>query len=154
MPYPAHRAPRERFPRCRLGPARAAARRVRAGHARPADTRARHAHARRACAHHHASHRLAACGAVLAVAGRHPGAARPAATTSRPGADARSGPSPEELFASWDRDRNKSLSLDEFRAGIEQGRQASLMTRLGALFRTADVNRNGKLEAPNTPACR
>ena len=77
-----------------------------------------------------------------------PGVSKPTGTASRPGADARTGPSPDELFASWDKDRNKSLSLEEFRAGIEQGRQASLVARLGALFRTADVNHNGKLEAP------
>jgi hypothetical protein len=76
-----------------------------------------------------------------------PGVARPAASTPPPGAETRSGPSPEQLFASWDKDRNKSLSLDEFRAGVEMGRQASVITRLGALFRASDVNRNGKLEA-------
>jgi hypothetical protein len=76
-----------------------------------------------------------------------PGAVKPAVPGARPAAEARGGPSPEELFAAWDRDHNKSLSLDEFRAGVEQGRQASVMARLGALFRSSDANRNGKLEA-------
>jgi Ca2+-binding EF-hand superfamily protein len=55
--------------------------------------------------------------------------------------------SPDEVFAAWDKDNSRSLSITEFRAGMEQLKQSSMVARLGGLFRTVDANRNSKLEA-------
>ena len=57
------------------------------------------------------------------------------------------GPTPEQMFAKWDTEKNKSLSLAEFKSGLEDMREASVMARLQMQFQAADSNRNGTLEA-------
>jgi Ca2+-binding EF-hand superfamily protein len=98
--------------------------------------------------------------AQAAPATSAPSTARPATTapaTPRPAAPARAAapaaaqpaaPTPEEIFAAWDKDKTRSLSLNEFKAGWEEVRQASLMSRIGGQFRAVDADRDGSL----TPA--
>jgi Ca2+-binding EF-hand superfamily protein len=60
---------------------------------------------------------------------------------------ARGAASPERMFADWDRDKNRQLSLDEFRTGMEEARTAQLIGQLSQQFGAVDDNRNGLLEA-------
>lgn len=52
-----------------------------------------------------------------------------------------------DAFKAWDKDRNGSLSLPEFRAGWQQARRASeLQARLRAQFATVDANKNDAID--------
>ena len=74
--------------------------------------------------------------------------AKPPAAAAKPaqGAPAEA-PSPEQIFGEWDTDKNKQLSLAEFKAGVEKARMAELIARLEQQFRKADTSGNKKLEA-------
>ena len=84
--------------------------------------------------------------ATLMIANVVQAQSRPA-TPSAPaplGALAPPSAGPNALFASWDKDHNKLLSLDEFKAGW----QAALMLRqLRENFIAKDINKNGSLDA-------
>lgn len=54
---------------------------------------------------------------------------------------------PEAWFQSMDSDRNKQLSLDEFKAGLVARNQAIVFQRLQTQFRAVDRNSSGFLEA-------
>lgn len=85
--------------------------------------------------------------AVMAQTGSAPAATRPAASAPAPAAAGRSqNATPEQLFADWDKDKNKLLSFDEFREGLEEARFTEMLARLEIQFRSADVNRTGALE--------
>jgi hypothetical protein len=79
-----------------------------------------------------------------------PAAPRPAspARAAAPAAAQAPAPTPDEIFAAWDKDKNRSLSLTEFKAGWEEVRQASMMSRIGGQFRAVDADNDGSL----TPA--
>jgi Ca2+-binding EF-hand superfamily protein len=81
-------------------------------------------------------------GAALAQAPA-PAPAQPAVSKADAGTHAAS---PEQLFSQWDSDKNRLLSLDEFRAGWDAAREANLIGRLQLQFRGADTNRSGALE--------
>ena len=70
-------------------------------------------------------------------------AAKPAAAPqARPAADPAA-----EAFGAWDKDRNGSLSLPEFRAGWQQvQRTAEMQARLRHQFATVDANDNGAID--------
>ena len=70
-------------------------------------------------------------------------AAKPAAAPqARPAADPAA-----EAFGAWDKDRNGSLSLPEFRAGWQQvQRTAEMQARLRHQFATVDANKNGAID--------
>jgi hypothetical protein len=97
--------------------------------------------------------------AQAAPAAAPPSTARPATTAPvapRPAAPARAAapaaaqpaaPTPEEIFAAWDKDKNRGLSLAEFKAGWEEVRQASMLSRIGGQFRAVDADRDGSLTA-------
>ena len=78
-------------------------------------------------------------------------ATQPGARSTRPLA----GPSPgdgqaataDQLFLAWDRDKNKMLSLEEFKNGWEAAREQNILGRLEAQFRAADKDRSGLIEA-------
>ena len=79
-----------------------------------------------------------------------PGVAQaPPVAPSRP-----SGPSPgdghaataDQLFTSWDKDKNTMLSLDEFKNGWESAREQNILGRLEAQFRAADKDKSGLIE--------
>ena len=68
--------------------------------------------------------------------------AAPAAAQARPVADPAA-----EAFGAWDKDRNGSLSLVEFRAGWQQvQRVAEVQARLRHQFATVDANHNGAID--------
>ena len=54
---------------------------------------------------------------------------------------------PEELFAHWDKDNNKTLSLDEFKAGVREMQNAAALRALHDNFVAHDVNKNNALDA-------
>jgi hypothetical protein len=73
---------------------------------------------------------------------------KPQGPTARPVAppSANAAPDPEALFASWDRNKDRSLSLQEFKDGWQRAREAQVINRLVGLFRVTDANHNGMLE--------
>jgi hypothetical protein len=78
-----------------------------------------------------------------------PVAPRPApARAAAPAAAQPAAPTPEEIFSAWDKDKNRALSLTEFKAGWEEVRQASMLSRIGGQFRAVDADSDGAL----TPA--
>jgi Ca2+-binding EF-hand superfamily protein len=52
----------------------------------------------------------------------------------------------EQLFSTWDKDRNKQLTLEEFRTGWEEARMSNMLGRLEEQFRASDSNHNGALD--------
>lgn len=70
-------------------------------------------------------------------------------------APVRTGPSPgdgqaataDQLFTTWDKDKNRMLSLDEFKNGWESAREQNIIGRLEAQFRAADKDKSGVIEA-------
>jgi Ca2+-binding EF-hand superfamily protein len=64
---------------------------------------------------------------------------------------------PDEVFAAWDKDHNKTLSIDEFKAGWEDVREATTLRRLQLQFQAMDTNKNGTIEPieyANLPAVK
>ena len=53
---------------------------------------------------------------------------------------------PESVFNRWDKDKNKTLSMDEFRAGWGEVQQANTVRKLRANFNAMDANKSGALE--------
>lgn len=53
---------------------------------------------------------------------------------------------PDAVFAAWDRDRNGTLSREEFRAGWAGARTALATGRLKAEFARHDGDRNGAID--------
>lgn len=84
-----------------------------------------------------------ACVAAMFLAGTQMVAAqnKPAAEPVRRAASA------EDMFAAWDKDKSKSLSLDEFKAGWANVMQANAVMRLQGQFRAHDANKSGFIEA-------
>lgn len=68
------------------------------------------------------------------------------AASPRPAASTASAPDAETIFASWDKDKNHSLSLEEFKEGWQRAREAQVVARLVALFRSVDANHDGLLQ--------
>ena len=54
---------------------------------------------------------------------------------------------PDALFAHWDKDHNKALSLDEFKAGLQEMQNAAALRALHENFVAHDTNKNGTLDA-------
>lgn len=75
-----------------------------------------------------------AAGAVLAQAA-------PAA-----GAKAQAKNSPDDVFNRWDKDKNKVLSMEEFRAGFVEVEQANMLRKLHQNFVAMDSNKSNALE--------
>jgi hypothetical protein len=70
--------------------------------------------------------------------------AKPAAPQTRPAADPVG-----EAFKAWDKDRDGTLSLVEFRAGWQRVQQAAdVQARLRQQFATVDANQNGAIDPP------
>src|SRR6476469_6501127 len=53
---------------------------------------------------------------------------------------------PEMVFNVWDKDKNKSLSLDEFKAGWTEIQQRQVIAKLHQNFVAMDANKSGTLE--------
>lgn len=79
-----------------------------------------------------------------------PTAAAPAtARSTRPAAAPGDGQAatPDQLFTLWDIDKNKTLTLDEFKNGWESAREQNIIGRLETQFRAADKDKSGLIEA-------
>ena len=72
-------------------------------------------------------------------------ATAPAPATAQPMQPTEVGP--EELFAHWDKDNNKTLSLDEFKAGVREMQNAAALRALHDNFAAHDINKNNALDA-------
>jgi Ca2+-binding EF-hand superfamily protein len=76
-----------------------------------------------------------AAGAVAQSAGNNAGAAQqPKAVT------------PETVFNAWDKDKNKSLSVEEFKAGWTEIQMRQTIAKLHQNFVQMDTNKSGALE--------
>ena len=82
----------------------------------------------------------ALCVSLVGVA-----AAQTAAGTKTAGSSAPA--SPEQIFAHWDKDKNSSLSLEEFKAGWQEIQMGQLVRKLHGNFVAMDSNKSGALEA-------
>ena len=72
-------------------------------------------------------------------------AAKPAQATAQQAAT--SPDAAADAFKAWDKDRNGSLSLPEFRAGWQQARRVTeLQARLRQQFATVDANKNDAID--------
>ena len=66
-------------------------------------------------------------------------AAKPAAAKPRMA-------TPDETFAQWDQDKNKSLSLEEFKAGFQMGQAQVAVRKLHGNFVAMDKNKSNFIE--------
>ena len=95
--------------------------------------------------------RAASCAALILAASLAGSAlaqqaAKPAPAPSAGAAANGQQGSPDQLFTQWDADKNGQLSRKEFNQGWEQAREASLIGRLEAQFKSMDADRNGVLD--------
>ena len=99
--------------------------------------------------------KLLAAGIAAAVAATLTGGAF--AQAAKPGAKPASAPAaqagaqkpvtPEMVFDSWDKDKNKSLSVEEFKDGWTEIQMRQVVAKLHANFVQMDTNKSGALEA-------
>ena len=89
---------------------------------------------------------ILAATAVAALALAFAGTASAQAAGAKPGATPQQQASPEDVFNRWDKDKNKSLSLDEFRAGFGEVAMANAVRKLHQNFTAMDKNKSGALE--------
>ena len=75
-----------------------------------------------------------------------PAAARPTARAAGTPGDVQAA-TPDQLFIAWDKDKNKTLTLEEFKNGWESAREQNIMGRLEYQFRAADKDKSGLIEA-------
>ena len=64
-----------------------------------------------------------------------------------PAGAARQAPTVETIFTLWDTDKNKALSLDEFKAGWQEVQISATLKKLNANFVLMDADKSGGLEA-------
>jgi len=89
---------------------------------------------------------LALSGALLLV-GAQQSAAQAAPANAKPSQAAVAQDPAAEAFKAWDKDRNGSLSLVEFRTGWQQvQRVAEVQARLRHQFGTVDANKNNAID--------
>ena len=90
----------------------------------------------------------AVCAATLLIASAAQAQSRTTATpTPQAQAQAQAGQvGPEELFVHWDKDKNKALSLDEFKAGLQEMQNAAALRALHDNFVAHDTNKNNALD--------
>lgn len=73
-------------------------------------------------------------------------AAKPAAKPATQGANIENGI--DQMFNSFDKDKNKQLSFEEFKiAVVAERRQQMMLQQLSGVFSSVDANKNGALEA-------
>ena len=72
--------------------------------------------------------------------------AKPAAKPAAQGVNIEKGI--DQMFNGLDKDKNKQLSFEEFKAGvIAERRQSMILQQLSGIFNSVDANKNGTLEA-------
>ena len=84
--------------------------------------------------------------AALVLSGAAHAQARPTTPAKAP-AQVQQAPAPEAMFGRWDKDKNKALSLDEFKAGWQEVQTAMVLRKLHENFVAMDANKSGSLEA-------
>ena len=89
--------------------------------------------------------KLLAAGIVAAVAVTFTGSAL-AQAAAKPAAQAQQKATPESVFATWDKDKNKTLSFDEFRNGWTEIQMRQTVAKLHQNFVAMDANKSGALE--------
>ena len=94
--------------------------------------------------------KLLAAGVAAAVAATLTGAAfaqagKPAAAPAAQNAPKAA--TPEMVFDAWDKDKNKTLSVEEFKAGWTEIQMRQIISKLHANFVQMDANKSGALEA-------
>ena len=94
--------------------------------------------------------KLLAAGLMAAVAATLTGSAfaqSSAAKSSAQGAQQAQKPvTPETVFNAWDKDKNKSLSMEEFKAGWTEIQMRQIVGKLHQNFVAMDANKSGALE--------
>ena len=92
---------------------------------------------------------LAALAAVVALAFAGAAAAQTAGTAkaAAPAANKPRVATPDETFALWDKDKNKALSLEEFKAGYQMVQAQGTVRKLHGNFAAMDKNKSGSLES-------
>ena len=94
--------------------------------------------------------KLAAAALVAAIAATGTGAAMAQAAAAKPAAPANAQAAqratPETVFNAWDKDKNKTLSIEEFRAGWADIQMRQTVGKLHANFVAMDANKSGALE--------
>jgi EF hand len=88
---------------------------------------------------------VCAAAAVLAAGSALAQAAAPAAAPAAKSPVQSQGP--DEVFARWDKDKNKSLSLEEFKAGFDEVERANALRKLHQNFVAMDTNKSNAIEA-------
>ena len=73
-----------------------------------------------------------------------PASARPAAAPSPADGQAAT---LDQIVLAWDKDNNRTLTLDEFKNGWESAREQNIIGRLETQFRAADKDKSGLIEA-------
>ena len=96
--------------------------------------------------------KLIAAGLAVAVAATFAGGALAQAAGAKPGANAgakqqQQAVTPEMVFNAWDKDKNKTLSVEEFRTGWAEIQMRQTIAKLHANFQQMDTNKSGALEA-------
>ena len=84
--------------------------------------------------------------AVIALAFAGAAAAQTAAPAKAPAAGKPHVATPDETFALWDKDKNKALSLEEFKAGYQQVQAQSAVRKLHQNFVAMDKNKSKAIE--------
>ena len=69
-----------------------------------------------------------------------------AAAPARAQAAQGTAPSPDTVFDAWDKDKNKSLSLEEFKAGFQMGQAQVAVRKLHGNFVAMDKNKSNFIE--------
>ncbi len=67
--------------------------------------------------------------------------------TAKPAPAAQQGPNADALFIRWDTDKNKTLSIEEFKAGWQEIQLGVILRKLYANFVAMDTDKSGGLEA-------
>jgi Ca2+-binding EF-hand superfamily protein len=93
--------------------------------------------------------KLIAAGIAAAIATTLAGNAMAQAAGAKPAGAAGEQPkaaTPEMIFNAWDKDKNKSLSAEEFKAGWTEIQMRQVIGKLHQQFVQMDTNKSGALE--------
>jgi Ca2+-binding EF-hand superfamily protein len=94
--------------------------------------------------------KLVAATLAAAIAAAGTGVAMAQAAAAKPAAPAQGAAAktvtPETVFNAWDKDKNKALSVDEFRAGWTEIQMRQTVAKLHQNFVAMDTNKSGALE--------
>jgi len=99
--------------------------------------------------------KLVAAILAAAIAATGTGAAMAQAAAAKPAAPAQGAAkaaTPETVFNAWDKDKNKALSIEEFRAGWTEIQMRQTVAKLHANFVQMDTNKSGALEQNQFPS--